>query len=77
VTHRLHKGRPKTANISTLAVLEAVERCFPILRLTEDFQCCEKVAKAALDRENKRGLIENGRLTPAGQEWLRDAYSQA
>lgn len=86
MTHRLHKGRPKTADISTRAVLEAVEayardaergvyiRPFECLMLL--FGCAEKVADNAVHREIYRGLLDCGVsvalpwLTPQGKHWL-------
>lgn len=84
MTHRQHKGQPKTADISTLAVLEAVETIIsyvaaekkPYEILMAQFNCVEKVADGAVMREVNKGLLDYGVslaypwLTPAGAHWL-------
>lgn len=84
MTHRLHKGRPKTADISTRAVLEAVLNCSRTeIVLTYEilmgrFACAEKVAVAAITREVNRGYLDYGTslrfpwITPAGESYLKE-----
>ncbi len=87
MTHRLHKGQPKTADVPTRAVLEAVQASRasdgallhpePAVRLQRRFGCCPKVAYSAMSREVPRHLeygtsIRLPWLTPTGREYLEN-----
>lgn len=79
MTHHLHKGKPKVADVTTLAVLQAYDRLdrrrkvsttypWPTEELTDQFQCHGKVTDGAIVREVNRGYIEYGVTMRSG--WL-------